>query len=283
MRGIITMKRGYKDTINTEFPALIYTHSTERINTTRSFPVMNYDLVLNNPNIIEYVRGLKWDIDIIRYKDGFLMNDMIRWNQPITLSRIEIMEKVHLGETDCTFNERYQFIKGSFDLHYLTQVLFPGTKYLMFQCTCYKFYTNQYCYHSLINQHMNSLRNHCDKIPTKKTSSKHLTERQKEKNIMDVAKKMRNDYNKQTKVNVENTVDDNDDIINYDHDDDDDDDNSSDQQLAGENSQTVCVTQETFLSQSSIGNQTDDMGDTNQTDERFEDSLLVLPVEEKKW
>jgi hypothetical protein len=76
---------------------LIYTHSTERTEPIRQYPVLNYSLAVGNKQLIKFFAGLDWEVDVKQYKGGYLMNDIERWNQPITRDRIESMDhSLHL-------------------------------------------------------------------------------------------------------------------------------------------------------------------------------------------
>jgi hypothetical protein len=142
MRGVISLRRGDEQTVNTEFPALIYTHSTERIEPTRHYPVLNYSLAMNNKQLIEFFVGLDWEVDGKQHKGGYLMNNkggyplnnMERWNQPITSKRIESMENSHKDTFDSTVDTRIDFMNHTLNLHFIQVVPYPNTTSTM--CVC---------------------------------------------------------------------------------------------------------------------------------------------------
>lgn len=188
--GDIILGRTFEAALSVEMTKLCYNTSTWLIGTERIYPVLDYNKCVNNENFLEYYAMYDKTIDIVPFQNGFLMNDVMKINQPITNKRIHDMQKAATGCYQCNTNDRKNMIDAFRDLHVLNKIVRKSSKTddYVWICNCRQYYKRRWCYPALLLQHNLKLDTTGKKIIGKISMSTRMTEKQREKQTITMAK-----------------------------------------------------------------------------------------------
>ena len=204
MEGVVSMRRGFQETVQVELPKMIHNHSSLRICPRREFPVLNINNALSNECFMQYYALFDWTVDCCTSDHSLLVNSEHRLSQPITPERIQTMRNSLNGVFEDDFTKRSDMVQSCKDIHIVRYTQIPETNGnhhhlgMMCVCNCVQFFEQQYCYQSLIVQHRSELVLRGTKIAGGSTKKK-KTKKELERMNMMVALDSRRKYKKTTK------------------------------------------------------------------------------------
>ena len=193
--GMITLKKSYDQFLKAEFPKLIYTCSTERVGPERNFPVMHWDKFSQNHRFLNFWNELDYNLDVKKYKGGYLINDMHCLTTPITQDDINKYEKTLKGEFELGYESRNEFLNRARRFHHVTWEAHPtkvGVSYC--SCTCRAYWIQLWCYQSVSIQHKEQLEKFGHRIKGIK-KGKRFSQAQKESMLIKEAKRRKSQGN----------------------------------------------------------------------------------------
>jgi hypothetical protein len=163
--GYIEIGRDMYSCLTQEFVKLVYTSSTELSSPSSGLPVLDFRKATNNDHFMQFQSLMNESVDIHKYKDGWLINDIDYLTESITDTHIIEMELAMIGVVDrvqfadsqedirnilLTATKRFHFVRES-----SWELSGVHTKY--FECDCRHYYFHRWCFQSAYMQHRQKL------------------------------------------------------------------------------------------------------------------------------
>ena len=160
-----------------ELPELIYKASESRLGPESCQPILNWEMAFKNNEFMLFVDTFDESVDLYKYRDGYLSNDVNYLCTEISDSDIVSYEAAIAGRLELPQNERGVLVEKTHRFHFVQRL--PATNLLpeRYTCDCYRFYKHRWCYNSAYMQHRAKLKKEGEKIPGNQKQKKRIDEK----------------------------------------------------------------------------------------------------------
>lgn len=164
MNGMILIHRNMLQVLNDEFPKLVYLMSERNLNGPRlEWPIIDQKKAFNNMEFMAFQDVFEFEVDALRYKDGWLVNSTKFLAEPITADDVQRMEDAKQGIFELCWEERTVLVERTERFHYVTKVD------NIYCCTCRDFYYSRWCFQSAMLQHRHFLENKGESLQSRRS------------------------------------------------------------------------------------------------------------------
>ena len=155
-QGIIKMRRSMNNCISQELVSLIETYSVIRVGPVFHEPLLDEELAFQDSKFMEFYNVFDADVDLLQYKDGWLLNGLKHLNTDITTEDVNRMELSLKGELIVGVDKRDDVVSATKRFHYV-HLPSSGNINNVYRCTCKRYYATKRCYQSMYIQHRHVL------------------------------------------------------------------------------------------------------------------------------
>jgi hypothetical protein len=208
--GFIEIGKDMYSCLTKEFVMLVYHSSNEFTSPTSYLPVLDYRIATKDDLFMQFQSILDPVVDIKRYKNGWLINDLEYLLEEITDKDIQNMEMALEGiiEPNAGVEQgndiRDVLLSRTKRFHLVKEAVRPSAtgRITFFECDCREYYYHRWCFPSAYMQHRNQLQLLGEKISKKASfSTKYQKKMWIRKKLENASKRKGKKYNHQNTGN----------------------------------------------------------------------------------